>query len=181
MWDASVEQRSLLEKQIQLERFRQAATKAVMFTFPHRGEELRQWGDYMVSEFSANNPMHITNLSCKEAIPLLVIPGCGCAPSGIPRAVTSVTVVTLVPFSLHSHYVSISTIYIGLVYSCVISLITPPPPLLQIAFNKAVQAMVRGWQAVLLTDHDQFTYLYSAYLLPDGIQGGSGMWPTIRE
>jgi len=62
---------------------------------------------------------------CKEAIPPLAIPGCGCAPLGIPGAVTSVTVVTLVPFSLHSHYVSIRTIYIGPVYSCVISLITP--------------------------------------------------------
>ena len=65
---------------------------------------------------------------CKGAIPPLAIPGCGCAPSGIPGAVTSVTVVTLVPFSLHSHYVGIRTIYIGPVYSCVISLITPPPP-----------------------------------------------------
>jgi len=64
----------------------------------------------------------------KEAIPPLATPGRGCAPSGIPRAVTSITVVTLVPISLHSHYISISTIYIGPVYSCMISLITPPPP-----------------------------------------------------
>jgi len=35
--------------------------------------------------------------ACKEAIPPLTIPGRGCAPSGIPGAVTSVTVVTLVP------------------------------------------------------------------------------------
>jgi len=33
-----------------------AATKAVMFMFPHRGEELWQWGDYMASEFSAKQP-----------------------------------------------------------------------------------------------------------------------------
>ena len=64
---------------------------------------------------------------CKEAIPPLTIPGHGCAPLGIPGAVTSVTVVTLVPLSLHSHHVSIRTIYIGPVYSHVISLITPPP------------------------------------------------------
>jgi len=62
---------------------------------------------------------------CKEAIPPLAIPGRGCATLGIPVAVTSVTVVTLVPLSLHSHYVGIRTIYIGPVYSCVTSLITP--------------------------------------------------------
>jgi len=89
-----------------------AATKAVMFAFPHKGEELRQWGDYMALEFSAKQPNAYHKL---------------------------------------------------------------------IAFNKAIQAMVRGGQAVLLTDCDQFTYLYSTYLLPDGIQGGSGMQPTIRE
>jgi len=89
-----------------------AATKAVMFVFPHRGEELQQWGDYMASEFSAKQP--------------------------------------------NAHHKLI-------------------------AFDKAIQAMVGGGQAVLLTDHDQFTYLYSAYLLPDGIQGGLGMQPTIRE
>jgi len=33
-----------------------AATKAVMFAFPYRGEELWQWGDYMVLEFSAKQP-----------------------------------------------------------------------------------------------------------------------------
>ena len=82
-----------------------AATKAVMFAFPHRGEELWQWGDYMASEFSAKQP--------------------------------------------NAHYKLI-------------------------AFDKAIRAMVRRGQAVLLTNHDQFTYLYSAYLLPDGIQGGSG-------
>jgi hypothetical protein len=30
-----------------------AASKAVVFAFPHRSEELREWGDYMASEFSA--------------------------------------------------------------------------------------------------------------------------------
>ncbi|KAF8222554.1 hypothetical protein L208DRAFT_1322124 [Tricholoma matsutake] len=29
------------------------ATKAVVFAFPHRSDELQQWGDYMASEFLA--------------------------------------------------------------------------------------------------------------------------------
>jgi len=80
------------------------ASKVIIFTFPHCSEELREWGDYMASEFSAKQ--------------------------------------------LGAHHKLI-------------------------AFDKAVQAMVRGGQSILLTDREQFTYLYSAYLLPDGIQGGS--------
>jgi hypothetical protein len=81
-----------------------AASKAIVFAFPHRIEELREWGDYMASEFSAKQ--------------------------------------------LNAHHKLI-------------------------AFDKAVRAMVGGGQAILLTDREQFAYLYSAYLLPDGIQGGS--------
>jgi len=47
---------------------------------------------------------------CKGAIPPLAIPGCGCAPSGIPGAVTSVTVVTLVP-GAYIHTTSVSALY----------------------------------------------------------------------
>jgi len=43
-----------------------------------------------------------------------------------------------------------------------------------IAFDRAVRAMVEGGQSVLLTDQDQFTFLYSVFLLPDGIQGSGG-------
>jgi len=43
-----------------------------------------------------------------------------------------------------------------------------------IVFDRAVRAMVRGRQSVLLTDQDQFTFLYSAFLLPDGVQGSGG-------
>jgi hypothetical protein len=81
-----------------------AATKATTFAFPHRSEELRKWGDYMASEFSAKQ--------------------------------------------LSAHHKLI-------------------------AFDKAVRAMVGGGQAILLTDRDQFTFLYSAYLLPDGVQGST--------
>jgi hypothetical protein len=43
-----------------------------------------------------------------------------------------------------------------------------------IAFDKAVRMRVGGGQAILLTDHNQFSYLYSAFLLPNGAQAGSG-------
>jgi len=43
-----------------------------------------------------------------------------------------------------------------------------------IAFDRAIWGIVGGGQSIVLTDQDCFTYLYSAYLLPDGIQGGSG-------
>ena len=39
-----------------------AATKAVMFAFPHRGEELWQWGTTWHQSSQLNNPVHITNL-----------------------------------------------------------------------------------------------------------------------
>jgi len=91
----------------------------------------QQWWA-LISPFRKNIRLLISLLlllfvhsDCKEAIPPLAIPGHGCAPSGIPRAVTSVTVVTLVLLSLYSHYIGIRTIYIGPVYSHVISLITP--------------------------------------------------------
>jgi len=84
---------------------------------------------------------------CKEAIPPLAIPGCGCAPLGIPGAVTSVTVVTLVPESLHSHYISIRTIYIGPVYSCVISLITPHHHSLQHGYVQLAHAIPKDAQS----------------------------------
>jgi len=42
-----------------------------------------------------------------------------------------------------------------------------------IAFDRAIQGMVGGGQSIVLTDWDNFTYLYSVYLLPDGIQEGS--------
>ncbi|KAF8226877.1 hypothetical protein L208DRAFT_1299581, partial [Tricholoma matsutake] len=50
-----------------------------------------------------------------------------------------------------------------------------------ITFDKAVRAMVGGGQAILLTDRNQFAYLYSAYLLPDGIQGASSARNAIGE
>jgi hypothetical protein len=81
-----------------------AASKATSYVFPHRAEELRQWGDYMASEFSAK---HVS-----------------------------------------AHYKLI-------------------------AFDRAVRSTVGGGQSIILTDREHFTYLYSAYLLPDGIQGGS--------
>lgn len=83
-----------------------AASKATVFAFPHRNEELQQWGNYMASEFSAKQ--------------------------------------------LNAHHKLIS-------------------------FDKAVRAMVGGGQAILLTDHNQFSFLYSAYLLPDRVQGVSNM------
>jgi hypothetical protein len=45
-----------------------------------------------------------------------------------------------------------------------------------IAFDKAVRTRVGGGQAILLTERDQFSYLYSAFLLPDGVPGGFGKW-----
>ncbi|KAF8237922.1 hypothetical protein L208DRAFT_1506323 [Tricholoma matsutake] len=81
-----------------------AASKATSYVFPHRAEELWQWGDYMASEFSAKH--------------------------------------------VNAHYKLI-------------------------AFNRAIWSTVGGGQSILLTNREQFTYLYSAYLLPDGIQGGS--------
>ncbi|KAF8218694.1 hypothetical protein L208DRAFT_1348443, partial [Tricholoma matsutake] len=50
-----------------------------------------------------------------------------------------------------------------------------------IAFDKVVRAMVGGGQAILLMDRNQFAYLYSAYLLPDGIQGASSARNAIGE
>jgi len=43
-----------------------------------------------------------------------------------------------------------------------------------IAFNKVVRAMVEGGQLILLMGKDQFAFLYSVYLLPDGVQGSGG-------
>jgi len=80
-----------------------AASKATTYVFPHRTEELHQWGDFLASKFSAKHA--------------------------------------------NSHHKLI-------------------------AFNRAVRGMVGGGQSIVLTDQDRFTYLYSMYLLPDGIQGG---------
>ena len=41
-----------------------------------------------------------------------------------------------------------------------------------IAFDKAVRTHMGGGQAILLTDQNEFSYLYSAFLLPDGFQTG---------
>ena len=50
-----------------------------------------------------------------------------------------------------------------------------------IAFDKAVRTWVGGRQAILLTDCNEFTYLYLAFLLPDGIQMGSVGWQGDNE
>ena len=88
------------------------ASKAITFAFPHCSEELREWGNYMASEFSAKQ--------------------------------------------LGAHHKLI-------------------------AFDKAVRAMVGGGQSILLTDREHFNYLYSAYLLLDGIQGGLAARPTTGD
>ena len=81
-----------------------ATVKATAYAFPHRADELCQWGDYLSSEFSARQS------------------------------------------SAHHKL---------------------------IAFDKAVRTRVGGGQAILLTDRNEFSYLYSAFLLPDGIQTSS--------
>ena len=62
---------------------------------------------------------------CKEAIPPLAIPGHGCAPLGIPGAVTSVTVVTLVP-GAYIHTMSVSALYTLVLCTPVWSALSPP-------------------------------------------------------
>jgi hypothetical protein len=41
-----------------------------------------------------------------------------------------------------------------------------------IVFDKAIRTRVGGGQAFLLTEHEQFSSLYSAFLLLDRVQGG---------
>ena len=77
-----------------------ATVKATAYAFPHQADELRQWGDYLSSEFSARQS------------------------------------------SAHHKL---------------------------IAFDKAVRTQVGGGQAILLTDRNEFSYLYSVFLLPDSI------------
>jgi hypothetical protein len=79
-----------------------AAARAITFAFPHRKEELREYGEYMDSEFSAR----------------------------------------------------ISSSHRKL-----------------FAFDKAVRHHVGGGQTTLLTDRNSFSFLFSAFLSPDGVEG----------
>jgi hypothetical protein len=80
------------------------ASRAIEFAFPHRREELLEYGDYMESEFTAK-------------------------------------------------------------------LVSSHPKLL--LYDIALRNEVAAGQRILLTDHSRFTRLYSAIVLPDGVEGGS--------
>ena len=80
------------------------ASKAITFAFPHRREELLEYGDYIKSEFAAK--------------------------------ITS------------SHHKIL-------------------------LYDTALRNEVAAGQHVLLTDHAHFTRLYSAIVMPDGIEGAS--------
>jgi hypothetical protein len=81
------------------------ASKAIGFAFPHRREELSDYGDYIKSEFSAKLPS--------------------------------------------SHHKLI-------------------------LYDAALRNEVAAGQHVLLTDHGKFSRLYSAIVLPDGVEGNAG-------
>ena len=82
-----------------------ATVKATAFAFPHRGNELREYGEYMDSEFSA-------------------------------KAVSS-----------HHKF---------------------------IAFDKAMRHHIMGGQTTTLTQRVSFSFMYSAFLLPDGVEANTG-------
>jgi hypothetical protein len=88
------------------------AARAISFVFPHRSEELRNYGDYIEGEFAAK--------------------------------------VT------HSH----------------------PKVIL---FDIAVRNMVQGGQSILLTDQQHFLRLYSAIVMPDGVEYTSGKSANRRS
>lgn len=80
-----------------------ATVQATKFVFPHREEELRNYGDYIQAEFSAKRP---------EAHPRVIL------------------------------------------------------------FDESVRGLVGGGQNLLLTDKLAFSTLYSAIMLPDGVESG---------
>jgi hypothetical protein len=82
-----------------------STAKATAFAFPHQGDELRKYGEYMDSEFSAK--------------------------------------------AVSAHHKLI-------------------------AFDKAVRHHVMGGQAVALTERESFSFIYSAFLLPDGVEANTG-------
>ncbi|KDR66782.1 hypothetical protein GALMADRAFT_80425 [Galerina marginata CBS 339.88] len=82
-----------------------ATIKATMFAFPHREDELREYGDYMDREFSSK------------------------------------------VVSAHRKL---------------------------IIYDEAVRGEVGGGQRILLTDRSHFSYIYSAIVLPDGIESEFG-------